>query len=194
MLQIYARWDYPFKSKECQKTAWPRHKLACKILQPPEVYSNPTALKALNDLRAFTAKVRPALMLWGFPAFNLKNDIKRGERDVLVVNLRKRPDAKRPELAFECVDTYLKAIDSFPPPNNQAVRAQVDNCQKDSIASGALAGVVMLLIDLDSYVSNAVPFAFDESLFVDHPQPGALWKQVLMHHINSGKSLGSNLL
>lgn len=133
-------------------------------------------------------------MLWGLPAFDFKNDIKRGERDVLVVKLRKRPDAKRPELAYECLDAYIEAIDSFPPERFPTLRAQVANCQKDSVASGALAGVVMLLIDVDSVVLNAVPFAFDESLFVDNPQPGPLWKMRLMHHINSGKPLGSDLL
>ena len=90
------------QSKQCQKSAWPVHKNICKLNRETHdvLLSRPGDLERFEALRDFTRKYHANISEAAFYSVRIKLSTglatsSRDREDVLVIELRTRPNALR---------------------------------------------------------------------------------------------------
>ncbi|KAJ6471590.1 hypothetical protein C8R47DRAFT_1297351 [Mycena vitilis] len=150
-------------SKECQRSAWKTHKAKCAINQRfKEMPTEKT--DALKALRAFTAKHRPTVAEGGIRALNFQ-----------------RGDSTRIQTAYTVVSVAVVPIAVFP--TSQEMRAQLKQAIEDNRRLGMAGAIFVILMDLDTGVSNVAPVGFGDEPF---PPLGTTVEEWLTTRLNEG--------
>ncbi|TFK63418.1 hypothetical protein BDN72DRAFT_902446 [Pluteus cervinus] len=165
-------------SKECQRKAWPDHKLRCQIHQRARD-ANPTILDQYKLLSSFMNKHRYTLTQAGFCALDLRNHPENAQDRALVVLVRQRP-AKRAEF------TYFVVGAEVIPLNEGGFGEDLDEIKMHltihKMPPGCLVFVIVMR-SLDSNHSNVVPVGFyPNPVYYEHKD----WKEWMMKHLNEG--------
>ncbi|KDQ49547.1 hypothetical protein JAAARDRAFT_42780 [Jaapia argillacea MUCL 33604] len=170
-------------SPECQKKAWPSHKVQCKLNQRT---NSSVAYSDIKLLRAFTSKHRPSLAEYGIRALDLVSDPTRCLRDVLLVNLANRPESGRSETSFYALSVQVVPLEFFHG-NAEEMRGQLLqlNEQQKRIGMTGSFFVVLACIAGGECVSNIAPVGFDKSSLFGLKR-GMPWKDELMRKLNEG--------
>lgn len=170
------------QSKECQKKAWPSHKVKCKLNQ--KLNSGPSEqADTAKILRAFTTKHRPIFTESVIRAFDLRLDPTRCTREVLQILLMTRPESTRTETSFVAIDANVVSIDSLGQ-QGEEMRGQLALTNEQLKGRGSLGVVFVMLMCLDKHVSNIVGVGFDEDIY--GLPTGLPWKENLLTHLNEG--------
>ncbi|KAH9931803.1 uncharacterized protein B0H18DRAFT_871873 [Fomitopsis serialis] len=189
------------QSRQCQKAAWPVHKKICKLNQETTatLEARPGDLERLDALRDFTRKHRATISEAAFhavrhdylPPSSLDPVATSKEReDVLVIDLRTRPNAARarPETRFYCMGAQLETFSFFPEEKLDEMRLRLRSCREEATrhrGPSSAALVVLSLRDPDMELMNvmSVAFSLDQS---DVDELEIPWKQFLIHMMNEG--------
>ncbi|EPT01197.1 hypothetical protein FOMPIDRAFT_97177 [Fomitopsis schrenkii] len=189
-------------SKQCQKAAWPVHKQICKLNRETHdtLMSRPQDFQRFEALRDFTRKHRANISEATFYSVRLSYlpplstdpvATSRDREDVLVIELRTRPNAlrARPEKRFYVMGVQLETLTSFFPPEKiDEMRLRLRTCREEATShrgpSSAVL-VVMRLSDPDIEAMNVFPVAFwlDQSDVEELEMP---WKDFLIWRLNEG--------
>jgi len=169
-------------SKECQRKAWPAHKVKCQINR--RLNERPGQGSALAALRAFTSKHRPTVAEAGILSLNLWDDPSRASRDVLTIFVRSRPESKRVETSFYVTGADVVPIRSFGPASSDEMREQRKIFAEENRRCGRMGAILVVLNCVDTGVSNIAPVGFGEGIFgMSSAKP---WKEWMMHRLNEG--------
>ncbi|KDQ49546.1 hypothetical protein JAAARDRAFT_42778 [Jaapia argillacea MUCL 33604] len=170
-------------SPECQKKAWPSHKVKCKLNQRS---STTVAYSDIKLLRAFTAKHRPSLASYGLRALDLVLDPTRCLRDVLLINLANRPDSARSETSFYALSAEIVPLEFFES-NTEEMRGQLVQLNEEQKKLGMTGSffVVLRCDGGDKFISNIAPVTFERAS-LRGLRPGMPWKAELMRKLNEG--------
>ncbi|KAI0321084.1 hypothetical protein OF83DRAFT_415432 [Amylostereum chailletii] len=160
--------------KECQRAAWPVHKLKCKLNRDIKEGANPRDLDVIKALRQFTHKHRYNLASAAVDAFNLRSDITRASREIFVVSLIQRPGATRAESAFIAIDAHPESVSFFNDPN---LEEQIRIGQEDKHYLGTVF-VMLRCIGPDKAVCNVFGVGFGDDIYED-TEPGP-WKKRML--------------
>ncbi|KAF8964029.1 hypothetical protein BDZ97DRAFT_1817612 [Flammula alnicola] len=144
----------------------------------------PDQVDAIRDLRHFTTKHRPTLSDTGIRALDLCLDPTRALRDVVVVFVKPRPDSTRVETSFIVTDAEVVPVEFFGPERAEEMRGQLKYVNEENKRMGGPGGILVVLIDTESHVMNAVGMGFGEE--VKDMKPGLPWKEKLMEKLNNG--------
>ncbi|KAJ6471576.1 hypothetical protein C8R47DRAFT_988221 [Mycena vitilis] len=136
---------------------------------------------ALKALRAFTAKHRPTVAEGGIRALNVIADPARAERDILMISLKQRGDSTRIQTAYTVVSVAVVPIAVFP--TSQEMRAQLKQAIEDNRRLGMAGAIFVILMDLDTGVSNVAPVGFGDEPF---PPLGTTVEAWLTTRLNKG--------
>lgn len=172
------------QSKECQKAAWPVHKVRCKINQQAHSSDDGQA-ERLKILRDFTQKHRPTIAEAGLRALELCVDASRAERDVLAIYLKARPKATRVETQFYAIGADILPLDGFPEEKHDEMRSQLKYAADMNRKHGALGAMFVMLMCVDERISNIAPVGFSQDV-LDEMYPGQPWKEWLITRMNEG--------
>ncbi|TCD68882.1 hypothetical protein EIP91_009597 [Steccherinum ochraceum] len=169
-------------SKECQKTAWPTHKVKCKINQRVSLNGKDVS-SLIGDLRGFTSKHRPSIAMAGVRALELVKDLSRCKRDLLVLSLISRPGRTRTETAFFAMEASVKPYSFFQEKGVEMLE-QLAHYEKENKRTGAVATLFVLLHCIDSGISNVAPVGVWRDVL--DPAYRGDWEGELIRHLNEG--------
>ncbi|KAH9923690.1 uncharacterized protein B0H18DRAFT_1120335 [Fomitopsis serialis] len=164
--------------KRCQKAAWPIHKKICK--QNQESYalaetSSDELFKALHEFR----RTHELVMI----------DAAKEREDVVVINLRPRPNAQhvRPETRFYVTDAQLETLSSSATLfewDIEMMRTRLQACRELMSKGYGPCGSLFVVAHVVGFdISEIMTPAF----LLD--KPGYLksaWKEYLFHMLNEG--------
>lgn len=142
---------------------------------------------AHKALRAFTNKHRPSIMKAGMYALDLPFAQSVGERDLVLILLRRRADSDRAETFYFAADISVERIDSFP--GSQQLREYLQLAlatvgEESEHTSGAM---LVLLMDAESLVGEVLPVTFSFRMEeVGKSVPGWPWATWLSTMLNEG--------
>ncbi|KAF7796069.1 hypothetical protein EIP86_007240 [Pleurotus ostreatoroseus] len=177
-------------SKECQKLAWPVHKVKCKI-QQCGTGDEPGVADCLSALRKFTSKHRPTLGLAGMQALELYDTSKHSNMTdrVLVIFVQQRP-SQRSEFAFFMTGADVVSFELLGATFGASKVAEMkDQLQRANAAQGkGTVGtyfVVLLCLNITtgSPVSNIVPVSLASDSLARVPME---WKEWTKKRLNEG--------
>ena len=170
------------KSRECQKQAWPQHKLKCALncKNKPDGGAQP---KPIKDLRAFTAKHRPTFCEAAAAAVGVAQDPARAEEYVLVIYLRPRPDSTRTETSFFAFGTTVVPLSAFPRAQAEEMRGQLRMAHNQNLQMGISGsiGVIQVCSETDVMSMTMVGFLTGGPSLVE-----GNWKHWLLRRLNEG--------
>lgn len=176
--------DLVIQSPECQKKAWPSHKTKCKLNRTSR--ENPELASALDKLRLFTSKHRPTIAEYGIRALDLVVDPTRCLRDVLLLTVAYRAEARRPELSFYLVSADVVPLDMFGD-RAEEMRGQLRLANQAQQRVG-LTGSFFTVLSCASpgcMAMNITPVGFAKRDLVDF-RPGMPWKEEMERRLNEG--------
>ncbi|TFK63399.1 hypothetical protein BDN72DRAFT_847659 [Pluteus cervinus] len=168
-------------SKECQKKAWPTHKIRCKLNQRTK-NRDPVQTDKFKLLRAFTSKHRPMLATAGVRALELGIHPDNATNKALMVIVRERP-AKRVELSFFAIEAEVVSIDSFGKERAEEMRGQLKLTTDVHRLSGSTGTFFVILHEPNSGLMNIMPVGFSADGVYNRPMP---WKESLLKNLNEG--------
>lgn len=138
----------------------------------------------LKALRAFCSKHRPSIAEYGIRALDLPLDPTRSLREVVVIDVVAVPDAKGPETAFKAVSANVVPMDVFGSVQGAELRSQLKNLEQQQKRIGQTGGIMVLVSDTGTGLSNACPVGFGKDTLT--LKTGLPWKEPLIYTMNSG--------
>ncbi|KAF5325028.1 hypothetical protein D9619_010091 [Psilocybe cf. subviscida] len=171
-------------SKECQKAAWPLHRLGCKfnqrsLIQTGGVYSG-------KPLHIFTSRHQCSLAQYAFCAFDLANHPKRYLDQILLILVKVRPGVNRPELSYIAFEADLCPLTVFNNEQADELRLRMKDRNEKCDKYGFLGSIWILLSDEESGVTNVAPVGFGRDVLENGEMRDASWKEKLFYHLNNG--------
>uniref|UniRef100_A0A8H8CIC0 MYND-type domain-containing protein n=1 Tax=Psilocybe cubensis TaxID=181762 RepID=A0A8H8CIC0_PSICU len=172
-------------SKECQKAAWPTHKIACRI-NVENSKQHPDAQDVMKKLSTFCARHRPSLLKYGIQALDLANDPDRRLRDILAIDVIPVVDEEgnsKSSKLFLAFEARVESVDGFPPEQRHELKLQMKLFDEDSRRSGNMGGFFVIVIDRPSGAGNVCPMGFPKEIVNwERAQP---WKEPLLNSLNA---------
>ncbi|PPQ91624.1 hypothetical protein CVT25_012805 [Psilocybe cyanescens] len=180
-------------SKDCQRAGWPVHKTTCKLNQRSQTMAAALAAQSpaaaaqgdvFKALRAFCSKHRPSIAEYGIRALDLPLDPTRSLREVVLIKVKSVPNAKRAEMSFMALSAELVPAEALGRAQGEELRSQLKNFEQQQKRMGQLGGIMVLVFDIDTNMSNACPVGFGKDVLT--LKPGQPWKEPLLRTLNSG--------
>ncbi|TFK63413.1 hypothetical protein BDN72DRAFT_322885 [Pluteus cervinus] len=168
-------------SKECQKKAWPTHKVKCKLNQKARKAGNePPAGDRAERLGAFTKAHGHALAEAGLRALEVGIHPENVQELILALTVRERSSTQL-ERSYYVTGAEVVPFEIFGEKTASDLRAQlkaIDAHRDKKVSDGAF---IVTLSDLQHGIVNVSPTMYSASVTYDKPMP---WKEWLIDHMN----------
>lgn len=85
-------------------------------------------------------------------------------RDVVLIKVKSAPNAKRAETSFMAVEAEVVSTDTFGFGQGEELRSQLKDFQQQQKRIGKLGGIMVLVLDISTNMTNACPVGFGKDV------------------------------